>query len=64
MIDQLLQELKETWGYETEELNDIREKLEEVAHAAFWEGFNTKQEEYDSDHIHAFTSYGKREDFE
>jgi hypothetical protein len=64
MINQLLQELKETWGYETEELNDIREKLEEVAFTAFWDGYTSKQEEYSEDHIEAFTSYGKPEDFE
>lgn len=64
MIQQLLQELKEAWGYDTEELNAIREKLEEVAYAAFWDGYTTKREEYDADHIQVFTSYGKMEDFE
>ena len=64
MIDQILQELKVTWGYDTEELNDIREKLEEVAHAAFWEGYSTKEEEYGPANIKVFTSYGKTEDYE
>ena len=36
MLTQLLQELKDTWGYTTEELNDIREKMEEVANSSFF----------------------------
>jgi hypothetical protein len=59
MIDQLLQELKETWGYTTEELNDIREKMQEVAHAAFWFGCHEEDEQNGG-----FTSYGSPEDFE
>lgn len=63
MIPQILQELKETWGYETVELNDIREKLEEVANAAFWEGYHEAYEKQESGSM-VFTSYGKPEDFE
>jgi len=63
MIEQLLKELHEKWGYETEELNDIREKLEEVANSAFWEGYNERSEEVLS-YYAGFSSYGKPEDFE
>lgn len=45
-IDELLKELKETWGYETEELLDIREKMEELANTCFWEGYNEATNEY------------------
>lgn len=65
MITQILKELKENWGYETEELNDIREKLEEVANSAFWEGYNEcllQREE--GNYSMGFVSYGKSEDFE
>ena len=65
MINQLLKELKETWGYETEELNDIREKMEEVANSAFWEGYNEAVNQRESgDYSMGFTAYGKTEDFE
>ena len=62
MIEELLRELKETWGYETEELNDIREKLEELAHSYFWMGYGERNEEMHS--ASEFTAYGKPEDFE
>jgi hypothetical protein len=62
MIDTLLKELRETWGYDTEESNDIREKLEELAHACFWEGYNERSSE---EVVNVgFTAYGKREDIE
>lgn len=63
MINQLLKELHETWGYETEELNDIREKLEEVANTSFWEGYNDRSEEVIR-YYAGFSAYGKSEDFE
>lgn len=47
MIEQLLQELKDTWGYSTEELNDIREKLEEYGHSCYWLGYHDKCDEVD-----------------
>ena len=31
MLEDLLKELKETWSYTTEELNDIREKMKSYA---------------------------------
>jgi hypothetical protein len=65
MINQLLQELKETWGYTTEELNDIREKMEELSNSAFWEGYNERSEDIRLLDIGwGINSYGKKEDFE
>jgi hypothetical protein len=64
MINQLLKELKDTWGYETEELNDIREKMEEVSNSSFWEGYNDRSNEDDLPYPAGFTAYGRREDFE
>ena len=65
MIERILQELKETWGYETEELNDIREKLEEIAKSAFWEGYSEAIDQRESgDYNMGFSAYGKQEDFE
>jgi hypothetical protein len=61
MINPLLTELKETWGYETEELSDIRSKMEELANSCFWEGYNEAMEEYKPK---SFTAYGKQEDYE
>jgi len=62
MIKELLREIKETWGYETEELNDIREKMEEVGHSYFWMGYGERTEEMREASV--FTGYGKPEDFE
>jgi len=45
MIEQLLQELKDGWGYDTSELSTIREKLEEYGHACYWLGYNDRGEE-------------------
>jgi hypothetical protein len=69
MLDQLLKELKDTWGYDTEELNDIREKMGEVANSAFWEGYDeascTKNKKiYSYRHDTGFVAYGKPEDFQ
>ena len=61
MIDELLKELALTWGYETEELNDIREKMEELANSCFWEGYNESREELEPK---TYTAYGKEEDYE
>ena len=61
VIDILLRELSETWGYEAEELNDIREKMEELANSCFWEGYHEAQEDFRPS---TFTAYGKEEDYE
>jgi len=59
ITDLALQELHETWGYTTEELNDIRDKMEELANTWFWEGYQEASNKEKS-----FTSYGKSEDYE
>lgn len=61
IIDRLLKELHETWGYETEELNDIRDKMEELSNSCFWEGYNEASEDHREK---VFTAYGKEEDYE
>jgi hypothetical protein len=68
MIDELLRELSETWGYETEELNDIREKMEELANSFFLEGYNERCEEVRKSIAESSPTYshfyGKKEDME
>ena len=68
MIEQLLKALQETWGYDTEELNDIRKKMEELANSCFWEGYNERSEELRKSSWVALPSagsfYGKKEDME
>ena len=59
IIDLHLKDLQDSWGYETEELNDIREKMEELANSCFWEGYNEACGE-----LRPKTVYGKREDME
>lgn len=59
IIDLTLQELQKTWGYSTEELNDIRDKMQELANTCFWEGYHEASNKEKS-----FTSYGKSEDYE
>jgi hypothetical protein len=58
VIDAHIEELKETWGYETEELNDFRERLLDVFESGFWEGKEYRKDEY------TYSGYGKQEDFE
>lgn len=63
MITQLLSELKKEWGYTTEELNDIREKMEELSSSCYWDGYNDRASRGESD-AYTFYSYGKKEDWE
>lgn len=64
MIEALLKELKETWGYTTEELNDIREKLSEFGESCYWTGFEdgSNDKEYDVDFIYGVGGCGKKSD--
>jgi hypothetical protein len=55
MLDILVKELKDTWGYSTEELNDIREKIEEYGLSMFWQGYEYKGFNWGK-------SYGKKSD--
>ena len=63
MIENLLRDLYETWGYSTEELNDIREKFQELANAYYWDGYGERSEEVLGIYS-GFSSYGKKEDME
>ena len=61
-IQSALKELKETWGYETEELNHIRELMEELASESYRVGY----EDANIDTISSsdvYTGYGKKEDY-
>jgi hypothetical protein len=60
-ITNAIKELKETWGYETEELNHIRDLLEEVAADTYRIGYEDGK--IDSENRNVFTSYGKSEDW-
>ena len=65
MIENYLQELKETWGYTTEELNDIRECMEEFGNSCYELGVEDgrKQLDIESEYYQGF-AYGKKEDQE
>ena len=60
MIKRLVRELEETHVYTLEELLDIGEKMEEIAHEYYWEGFKDGNE----NNLPKMTerSYGKTED--
>lgn len=58
IIEEHILDLKDTWGYETEELNDFRERLLKVYEYGFWEGKEYRKDEY------IFTGYGKMGDYE
>ena len=62
MIASILKDLEETWGYSTEELTDIREKLEEISYFYYWDGYNDRSNEVD-EYYKGF-AYGKKEDQE
>jgi len=62
MIDKLLKELKDTWGYDTEELNDIREKMETFGYSCYNTGYLDREEEF-VQYYYGF-SYGKKSDNE
>jgi hypothetical protein len=64
MIIQLLRELQDTWGYDTTELNDIREKMEELANICYWDGHNEATQKANAQYHPSFTAYGKKEDWE
>ena len=62
MITQLLKELQDTWGYTTEELNDIEEKMKEFGNSCFWEGYAEKNDELDKNISPSF--YAKKSDMD
>jgi hypothetical protein len=64
MIEFILKELKNTWGYDTEELNDIREKLQDFGESCYWTGFEdgSSDNDYDVDFIFEVNGCGKKSD--
>jgi hypothetical protein len=59
MLEQLLKELYETWGYEPEELEDIREKMQELGNSCYNRGHMDASAE-----LRYKSTYGKTEDIE
>tara|TARA_R110002167_G_scaffold98020_2_gene258235 strand:- start:2660 stop:2860 length:201 start_codon:yes stop_codon:yes gene_type:complete len=66
MITSILKDLKETWGYTTEELDDIREKLEELSNFYYVDGYTDRSNELllDDEGVSPNVQYGKKEDQE
>jgi prepilin-type processing-associated H-X9-DG protein len=60
MITTLLKELKDEWGYGAEELNSIREKMEELSNTCYWDGHAEGSIRNNTNHFYA---YGKKEDW-
>tara|TARA_R110002074_G_scaffold51396_2_gene130029 strand:+ start:31373 stop:31579 length:207 start_codon:yes stop_codon:yes gene_type:complete len=65
-IHAILKDLKETWGYTTEELDDIREKLEELSNFYYVDGYTDRSNELllDDEGVSPNVQYGKKEDQE
>jgi|TARA_R110002110_G_scaffold148108_1_gene339101 hypothetical protein len=64
MIQSILKDLEKTWGYTTEELDDIREKLEELSNHFYVDGYNDRSNELLLDGVGDITNpqYGEKED--
>ncbi len=63
MIEALLKELKETWGYDTKELNDIREKMEEFGSSVYETGYQDGMDLVSRDKSFIYgKTYGKKSD--
>jgi hypothetical protein len=59
MLEQLLKQLYETWGYSTEEIDDIREKMQDLGKSCYDQGHT------DASMLSRHKSlYGKKEDME
>jgi hypothetical protein len=61
IVEVYIADLKKDWGYESEELDDIREKMEELANSCFWQGYNEGRGDIDSMSYKGF-SYAKKSD--
>lgn len=61
-IHKAIEELKETWGYETEELSHIQELMEEIACKSYWLGYEDRSMEVE-EVMESFAGYGKKEDW-
>ena len=59
-LDELLKELKDTWDYTTEELNDIHDLVEKYGVEQYWVGYEDGRVDYGSP---SFISYGGKEDW-
>jgi len=61
-----LKELQDTWGYDTTELNHIRELMEEIANESYIMGYDDRRIEEETERVYyaGFSAYGKKEDWE
>lgn len=59
MIKRLVRDLEATWGYTLDELLDIEEKMEEIAHEYYWQGF---KDGHQDNLPKVEQQYGRRED--
>jgi hypothetical protein len=60
-----LKELQDTWGYDTTELNHIRDMMEEIASESYIMGYDDRRidEEVERVYYAGFSAYGKKEDW-
>lgn len=59
-LEELLEELKESWDYTQEEMNDIREYVQKYGSERYWEGYDDGRIDYGE---RPFTTYGRKEDW-
>jgi hypothetical protein len=58
-INNAIKELKDTWGYTTEELNHIKDLMEEISHDVYILGYNDCRADLEKisnrDHVESFS---------
>ena len=59
MVKHILKELEDTWGFSTEELQAIKDAMEDLGSTCYHLGYTDREEETK---YHAGFSYGKKED--
>lgn len=65
-ITNAIKELQKTWGYDSSELNHIRELMEEVVSETYAIGYldgGIDSKKYDDTSEKEFVAYGKSEDW-
>ena len=61
MVEKILSELQERWGYDPMVVEDLRESLENFGHSCYTQGYLDKTAEVK---YYAGFSYGKKEDMD
>jgi hypothetical protein len=64
-MKEYLKELQDTWGYDTTELNHIKDLFEEIAFEAYWMGYRDREADEETERVYyaGFAAYGKKEDW-